>query len=390
MKKYFFLTILLLQALLFNASAKQIKVSASGFSFSPNSFTAAVGDTVNFVWVSGFHTTTSTSVPAGAATWDAPLDASHTSFKYVIKIAGGYAYQCTFHAAMGMLGTFNTPTVAKIALVKATAVNSCSNTNKLKYKCTQSKPPFKVQLFRYSVAFGSVLTVTDTLPFTISNLPIGSYFATADGNNGADATAGKSATSSLMPVPQGVLAANISSTTATIKWNHLGCVKFYALQFRKKGTSKWTSKNTTGNKDSLKLTALAANTTYEFRVASKDSANKITAASKFTAINSFKTKAALIAANDLKNDNNVYTGKEVLIYPNPTANSFTIQANGLRIISAQLRNAEGVPVWNWIQNTSEGNKSIDVNVSNFSGGTYFLVIIDANKKQYTKKIIVER
>lgn len=390
MKKYSFLLVLLLHAFLFNASAKQIKVSASGFSFSPNSFMAAVGDTVNFVWVSGFHTTTSTSVPAGAATWDAPLDASHTSFKYVIKIAGDYAYQCTFHAAMGMLGTFNTPSVAKIALVKATAVNDCSNTNKLRYKCTQSKPPFKVQLFRYGVAFGSVRTVPDTMPFTISNLPTGSYFATADGNNGADVTAGKSVTSSLMPVPQGVLAAHISSTTATIKWNHLGCVKFYTLQFRKKGITKWTSKNTAGNKDSLKLTGLTATTTYEFRVASKDSANKITAASKFTAINSFKTQATLMAANDVKNGDSVYEENEVLIYPNPAANSFTIQTNGLRITSAQLRNAEGVLVWSSIQNALEGNKTIYVNVGNLPGGTYFLVLVDANKKQHKQKIVVER
>src|SRR5436305_617334 len=109
MKKYYFLTILLLCGFLFNADAKKIKVVASGLTFSPSSFTASVGDTVNFVWGSGSHTTTSTSVPSGAATWNASLKSSSTSFNYVIRLAGTYKYQCNFHVSMGMIGSFTVP-----------------------------------------------------------------------------------------------------------------------------------------------------------------------------------------------------------------------------------------------------------------------------------------
>lgn len=81
-------------------------VSVSDNVFSPNSFNAKVGDTVKFVWSSGTHTTTSTLIPSGAATWDSPMTSTNTTFLYIIRFAGTYNYVCTIHAAMGMTGTF--------------------------------------------------------------------------------------------------------------------------------------------------------------------------------------------------------------------------------------------------------------------------------------------
>lgn len=81
-------------------------ISAGGTSFSPNSVSASVGDTITFVWTNGTHTTTSTSVPTGANSWNAPLTSSSTSFVYIITKAGTYNFQCNFHVSMGMTGTF--------------------------------------------------------------------------------------------------------------------------------------------------------------------------------------------------------------------------------------------------------------------------------------------
>jgi plastocyanin len=83
-------------------------ISAGGTAFSPVSVSAKVGDTVKFIWSSGTHTTTSTSVPTGAATWNAPLTSTNTSFIYIITVAGTYNFQCNFHASMGMTGSFTT------------------------------------------------------------------------------------------------------------------------------------------------------------------------------------------------------------------------------------------------------------------------------------------
>ena len=81
-------------------------VSVSNIVFNPNSVNAKVGDTIKFVWSSGTHTTTSTSVPSGAATWDSPMTSTNTTFLYIISKAGTYNYQCSIHASMGMTGTF--------------------------------------------------------------------------------------------------------------------------------------------------------------------------------------------------------------------------------------------------------------------------------------------
>jgi len=82
-------------------------VSVANFSFAPSSLSVTVGDTIKWVWVSGSHTTTSTNIPAGAATWDQPISSTNLSYSYKVTIAGTYNYKCTPHAAMGMVASFS-------------------------------------------------------------------------------------------------------------------------------------------------------------------------------------------------------------------------------------------------------------------------------------------
>ena len=89
------------------AMAKRHIITASGISFTPASIlTVEVGDTMVWVWGSGVHTTTSGVIPAEAISWDAPLTSTSTVFIYPVTIPGNYNYVCTFHAAMGMVGSF--------------------------------------------------------------------------------------------------------------------------------------------------------------------------------------------------------------------------------------------------------------------------------------------
>jgi len=83
----------------FFAQATTITVTVTNFSFTPSNFTANIGDTVEWVWSSGSHTTTSTSVPNGAATWSNPMNNSNTTFKYKITTAGTYNYWCAIHTS---------------------------------------------------------------------------------------------------------------------------------------------------------------------------------------------------------------------------------------------------------------------------------------------------
>jgi plastocyanin len=87
--------------------ATKWQVNVANFVFTPASLpNVLIGDTVHFQWVSGTHTTTSTTIPAGAATWDHPITSTSQVFDYIPTVPGSYNYKCTIHAAMGMVGSF--------------------------------------------------------------------------------------------------------------------------------------------------------------------------------------------------------------------------------------------------------------------------------------------
>jgi plastocyanin len=88
--------------------ATVVNVDVGDNFFSPVSFSISVGDTI--IWtVSGFnpHTTTSTSVPVGATTWDYSFTGVGDSFTYIVTVAGVYEYECTIHSPL-MDGSFST------------------------------------------------------------------------------------------------------------------------------------------------------------------------------------------------------------------------------------------------------------------------------------------
>jgi plastocyanin len=76
---------------------------ALGFTYSPSSFSAQVGDTVKWEGDFTMHPLSSTTIPATAASW---TSTSGSTFSYVIKVAGTYDYHCDFHFSIGMTGSF--------------------------------------------------------------------------------------------------------------------------------------------------------------------------------------------------------------------------------------------------------------------------------------------
>lgn len=99
MKKLY--TAFSLLALIFSAHLSQaivVTITQSGNAFSPMGAVVSVGDVIHFEWTNGNHNTTSLSIPAGAASWAAPLNSGNPSFDYTVTVAGTYVYQCTFHA----------------------------------------------------------------------------------------------------------------------------------------------------------------------------------------------------------------------------------------------------------------------------------------------------
>lgn len=99
--------LLILTVLPGEALATKHVINVQNYTFSPaNINNVTVGDTMRWVWVSGSHTTTSTTIPSGAATWNSPITSTVTSYEYKVTKAGTYNYKCTPHTGMGMVGSF--------------------------------------------------------------------------------------------------------------------------------------------------------------------------------------------------------------------------------------------------------------------------------------------
>jgi plastocyanin len=115
--KRIWLSIVLVSVLLtgLNAQTKHI-VMVSNFVFTPQDLNVTVGDTVEWQWVEGTHTTTSDST-AGIDVWDSPISSSVPVFSVVIRTPGVHNYHCTPHQSLGMIGsiTATMPTEIKVA-----------------------------------------------------------------------------------------------------------------------------------------------------------------------------------------------------------------------------------------------------------------------------------
>jgi plastocyanin len=117
MKKNLLSLFICLMAVATQMSATIHLINQQGLTFSPDNLTVLVGDTVRFRWNSGNHNTVSTMVPAGAATWNSPLNIGVQSYDYEVSVAGNYEYRCTLH--FGQDGVF-------------TAVSNPTNLNSVK------------------------------------------------------------------------------------------------------------------------------------------------------------------------------------------------------------------------------------------------------------------
>ena len=95
MKKIYSLILAITVSIVANATVHMVNVS--NFQFTPATFTANCNDTITWIFVSGNHTTTSTTIPGGAASWNAIINSSSTSFSYQPTVAGTYNYKCTPH-----------------------------------------------------------------------------------------------------------------------------------------------------------------------------------------------------------------------------------------------------------------------------------------------------
>ena len=106
------------------ANATIHQVSVLNFQFSPRTLpNVLVGDTIDWIWQNGAHTTTSTTIPGGAAAWDEPMNSTSTTYRYIVAVAGTYNYVCTPHAP-DMSGSFVATDALPVILTDFNAIGN--------------------------------------------------------------------------------------------------------------------------------------------------------------------------------------------------------------------------------------------------------------------------
>ena len=90
--------------------------------FSPSSQTINVGDTVEWVWGLGLHSSTSGVICVADGKWDSTLIAPPATFSVTFTQAGTFPYYCTLHCVFGMTGEIivQEPTLTPTSTVTAT------------------------------------------------------------------------------------------------------------------------------------------------------------------------------------------------------------------------------------------------------------------------------
>jgi plastocyanin len=89
------------------ASANNVTINVTGFTFSPPEVSINPGDTVTWQWIDGSHTVTNgaaSTCPGAGALFDATLDSTHPTFVSTFNESGAYPFFCRPHEMMGMKG----------------------------------------------------------------------------------------------------------------------------------------------------------------------------------------------------------------------------------------------------------------------------------------------
>lgn len=162
-----------------NANSANLAVSITNNTFTPQTFTAAIGDVITFTWNSGgmTHNVTSQSVPTGAATM-ASGNMSTGTYVYTVTHDGNYGYGCSLHLP-GMIGGFTVSTTTGI-LEPATNLLTSAYPNPVKDKLTVKYNG--LELIDVLNVIGEkiqtiVLDATESkVEIDFSNLPSGMYF----------------------------------------------------------------------------------------------------------------------------------------------------------------------------------------------------------------------
>jgi plastocyanin len=332
-------------------------VNVSGFSFTPANFTINLGDTVKWILGSSIHTSTSTTIPAGAAPWNF----TGTTGIYIPTKTGVYNYKCTPHESMGMVAKFTVvsgcPT-ASAHISAASATTFCSGGS------AQLNSTVSANITAYQWKKNGNNIANATTP-TFTAKTAGSYTLMVTNN------CGNTATSNAIAVTVNPLPAATVTPSGTVNICTGSSVKLQANT----GTGltyQWTKNGV--NIAGATMSSFTATTAGNYRVVvtrTSTGCKKTSAATKVTVTQ---------CITDTKLPDN-----GIKLFPNPSSGDFHISI-------PIYNNQYSLSVFDGNGNAVSNNKSISKEFS-FGGelrpGMYMIQIKKGNAIVFEEKIIKE-
>ena len=228
-----------------------------------------------------------------------------TSYEWQVQSicanVGGVASSSAFSAGT----TFTTLSCNTTCTAPANlSTSTINNTNAVAtWTTVNGAMAYLIQYRQVNSGTATWLQATVTSPYyTFPNLLCGTAYewqvqsicsTTAGGSSAFSATTTFTTLSctTTCPNPTAIPATNITSSSATLSWSSPAPTPaYFIVQYHPVNTATWTSLTVTSNQ-SISLTALACNTTYEWKVQTVCSTSGTSGSSGFSAVSSFTTAA---------------------------------------------------------------------------------------------------
>ena len=212
---------------------------------------------------------------------------------YYIRVA---SYYNTQFEAYSIADSFIQVNKALISIKSTGVVNACSSD--ITYNLSGSHSPYTVRLYKNGILYDSVIATYDSVTATsatatFNNLSTGNYYATVYGDGATGTAYSTSATTQFLPPYPTILSTSgITTTTATLHWNTVSCADSYIVEYRKLGTTTWTTSGVI-TIDSLMLTGLTMATSYEWAVRSSVTLDALTFTGSYSHADTFTTATQL-------------------------------------------------------------------------------------------------
>ena len=291
-------------------------------------------------------------------------------------VAGNYTVT-VFSGPCSVINTYAIAAGVYNPTLSVTNLYSCSA--RLNWTATASATYYKV---RYKVAgtatWNPTVTLGNVLFYDFAGLAANttytfsvSAYCASNQNLGWKNKNGKTQTCT---TPFNIGTTILTNNTATIAWSVACAPVSYTLQYRKTGTTAWTTVNTANT--SATLNGLVNATSYDYRVRATctGSVNSV-----FSAIQTFTTAPRLEDVSDANGFS---------IFPNPNAGSFTLQIPAMKKDGEiSIYNITGELIYRSVISSNENSSSQKILLENISSGLYEVVLNDGEQTLKQRLII---